>query len=340
MIRVSWRGAPVRLAILLALILLQSCGVAHAQLRAFPEAEGFGALATGGRGGTVYHVTNLNDSGAGSFRDSVSAGNRIVVFDVGGWIELASPVSVPDNITIAGQTAPGQGIGLKNYGISFSNADNVIARHLRVRQGPYVDSVGRDGVGATGASNVIFDHMSTSWGRDENFSITSSTNVTIQNSIIGEGLLNHSMGGLIEWNDGISIHHSLYTSNNDRNPKTKGILDFTNNVVFNWGAFAYVAGDSAGLSYGNVVNNYFVAGPSSSELHDPISRGNRNYSMYLAGNYYDGNLNGIHDGTPFDEADVDDELTYVMERFNYPLVVADSATRAYDKVLNLSLIHI
>ena len=142
------------------------------------------------------------------------------------------------------------------------------------------------------------------------------------------------MGGLIEWNNGISIHHSLYISNNDRNPKTKGILDFVNNVVFNWGAFAYVAGDSAGLSYGNVVNNYFIAGPSSSELHDPISRGNRNYSMYLSGNYYDGNVNGVLDGTPFTAADVDDELTYVPERFDYPLVAADTATRAYEKVLN------
>ncbi len=328
------RLAAVRLAILTAPILLHGSGVAFGQVRAFPEAGGFGAFATGGRGGTVYHVTNLNDSGAGSFRDAVSTAGRIVVFDVGGWIELASPVSVQDNITIAGQTAPGEGIGLKNYGISFSNADNVIARHLRVRQGPYVDSVGRDAVGATNASNVIFDHMSVSWGRDENFSITSSSNITIQNSIIAEGLLNHSMGGLIEWNDGISIHHSLYISNNDRNPKTKGILDFVNNVVFDWGSFAYVAGDSAGLSYGNVVNNYFIAGPSSSELHDPISRGNRNYSMYLSGNYYDGNVNGALDGTPFTAADVDDDVTYVPERFDYPLIATDTATRAYEKVLN------
>jgi autotransporter-associated beta strand protein len=328
------RWAVVRLAIFVILGCLALNATARAQLRAFPEAEGFGAMATGGRGGSVYHVTNLNDSGAGSFRDAVSAGNRIVVFDVGGWINLNSPVSVQDNITIAGQTAPGDGIGLKNYGVSFSNAENVIARHLRVRQGPYVDSVGRDALGADGASNVIFDHISTSWGRDENFSINNSTNVTIQNSIVAEGLLNHSMGGLIEWNNGISIHHNLYTSNNDRNPKTKGILDFTNNVVFNWGAFAYVAGDSAGLSYGNVVNNYFIAGPSSSELHDPISRGNRNYSMYLDGNYYDGNLNGELDGTAFTAADVDDELTHMAERFPYPLVNADSATRAYEKVLN------
>jgi autotransporter-associated beta strand protein len=325
--------AVVRLAVLLAPFLFGTAN-SWAQVKAFPEAEGFGANATGGRGGTIYHVTNLNDSGPGSFRDAVSAGNRIVVFDVGGWIELASPVSVQDNITIAGQTAPGDGIGLKNYGISFSNSENVIARHLRVRQGPYVDSVGRDAVGATGANNVIFDHMSVSWGRDENFSINSSTNITIQNSIIAEGLLNHSMGGLIEWNNGMSIHHSLYISNNDRNPKTKGILDFTNNVVFNWGSFAYVAGDSAGLSYGNVVNNYFIAGPESSELHDPISRGNRNYSMYLNGNFYDGNQNGVLDGTLFTEEDVDDELTYVEQRFDYPLVNADTAERAYEKVLS------
>ncbi len=326
--------AVVRPAILMTPILLGGSGVAFGQLLAFPEAGGFGAFATGGSGGSVYHVTNLNDSGAGSFRDAVSSGNRTVVFDVGGWIELASPVSVQSNITIAGQTAPGDGIGLKNYGISFSNRDNVIARHLRVRQGPYVDSVGRDAVGATGANNIIFDHISASWGRDENFSITSSSNITIQNSIVAEGLLNHSMGGLIEWNEGMSIHHSLYISNNDRNPKTKGILDFVNNVVFNWGAFSYVAGDSAGLSYGNMVNNYFIAGPSSSELHDPISRGNRNYNMYLDGNYYDGNLNGVLDGQLFTEADVDDELTYVPQRFDYPQIATDSAERAYEKVLN------
>lgn len=331
----SYRGhlGAVRFAFIAAPIILCVTNV-WAQLKAFPEAEGFGANATGGRGGSIYHVTNLNDSGPGSFRDAVSAGNRIVVFDVGGWIELSSAVSVQDNITIAGQTAPGDGIGLKNHGLSFSNSENVITRHLRVRQGPYAAAIDRDAVGATGANNVIFDHMSVSWGRDENFSITSSTNVTIQNSIIAEGLLNHSMGGLIEWNEGMSIHHSLYISNNDRNPKTKGILDFTNNVVFNWGSFAYVAGDSAGLSYGNVVNNYFIAGPESSELHDPISRGNRNYSMYLDGNFYDGNLNDILDGTLFTEADVDDELTYVNQRFDYPLVNADTAERAYEKVLN------
>ncbi|MFT3789442.1 MAG: autotransporter-associated beta strand repeat-containing protein [Tepidisphaeraceae bacterium] len=307
--------------------------IAAAEVRAFPEAEGFGATVTGGRGGAVYHVTNLNDAGVGSFRDAVSQPNRIVVFDVGGWVELKSAVSVKSNITIAGQTAPGQGIGFKDYGVSFSNASNVIARHLRMRQGPYYDSIGQDATGGTAINGAIFDHISATWGRDENFSVTSSTNITIQNSIIGEGLLNHSMGGLLEWNNGLSVHHNLYISNNDRNPKSKGVMDFVNNVVFNWGSFVFVA-DSAGLSYGNVVGNTFIAGPASSDRHDPISRGNANYSMYFEGNYFDGTVNGVLDGGILTQADVDDTMTWMSSRFPYPQVTTDTALDAYNSVLN------
>ncbi len=317
------------------LFTLATSNYLHGQI-AFPEAEGFGANATGGRGGEVYHVTNLNDSGTGSLRAgllSVPAGGRTIVFDVGGWIELSSALPAASNVTIAGQTAPGQGIGLKNYGLSLSGRSNVIVRHIRSRQGPYMDAVDKDAVGADSANNIILDHVSASWGRDETLSIKNSTNVTIQNSIIAEGLYNHSMGGLIEWNNGISIHHSLYMNNNDRNPKTKGILDFVNNVVYNWGAYAYVAGDSAGLSYGNVVGNYFIAGPSSTELNDPISRGNANYSMYMDGNWWDGNRNGVLDGHLLTQAEVDDVLTYVPNRFNYPQITTDTAQRAYEKVL-------
>src|SRR5205085_3296143 len=109
---------------------------AMAQIRAFGEAEGYGAVATGGRGGTIYHVTNLNDSGAGSFRDAVSASNRIIVFDVGGVINLSSAVSAKSNLTIAGQTAPGGGITINGYeGVSFDTQTNVIVRHLRFRPG-------------------------------------------------------------------------------------------------------------------------------------------------------------------------------------------------------------
>src|SRR5262245_25979325 len=109
---------------------------AFAQLRAFGEAEGFGATATGGRGGTIYHVTNLNDSGAGSFRDAVSVSNRIVVFDVGGVINLSSAISAASNLTIAGQTAPGGGITINGFqGLSFDGKSNVIMRYVRLRPG-------------------------------------------------------------------------------------------------------------------------------------------------------------------------------------------------------------
>ncbi|MES2464185.1 MAG: hypothetical protein V4671_26785, partial [Armatimonadota bacterium] len=159
-----------------------------ASIPAFPGAEGFGGRASGGRGGAVYHVTNLNDTGPGSFRDAVSQGPRIVVFDVGGYIELKSPVAVASNITIAGQTAPGDGIGTKNEQISFSNVENVIVRYLRIRGG--IDGrPGKDGASVFKGKNQIFDHVSVAWGRDETFSINESQDITVQNSIIAEGLL-------------------------------------------------------------------------------------------------------------------------------------------------------
>lgn len=302
---------------------------AFAQIRAFPEAEGFGAHVTGGRGGTVYHVTNLNNSGAGSFRDAVSQPNRIVVFEVGGYINLTSSVTVQPNITIAGQTAPGQGIATRGATVSFSAADNTIVRNMRFRYGVVS---GGDAVTADGVNGLIIDHVSAQWGQDESFSITNSSNVTVQNTLIGEGLLNHSMGSLIEWNT-ISMHHNLYMSNNSRNPKTKGVNDFVNNVIYNWGSDPYIAGDSAGISEANVINNYFVRGPSSGSDPDPFSRGNANYRLYIEGNHYDQNRNGVIDGTLVTQASIDDPMTFMSQRFNYPAVRTDSARKAYDKVV-------
>jgi autotransporter-associated beta strand protein len=308
---------------------LVAASVASAQLRAFPEAEGFGAYVTGGRGGAVYRVTNLNDSGAGSFRDAVSQPNRIVVFAVGGYINLLSPLTVKNNITIAGQTAPGEGIATLGQSVSFKGAANTIVRNMRFRAGPTATG---DAVWADATSGLIFDHISAQWGMDETLSITDCQNVTIQNSIIAEGLLTHSMGSLIEWNT-ISMHHNLYISNNSRNPKTKGVNDFVNNVVYNWGTEPYIAGDSAGVSQANVVNNYFIRGPSSGADPDPFSRGNSNYQLYLSGNYYDSNRNGVVDGVLLTPAMIDDPMTYVPTPFAYPSIRTDTALAAYNKVV-------
>nr|MDT0657182.1 cellulose binding domain-containing protein [Micromonospora sp. DSM 115978] len=298
------------------------------QVLAFPGAVGFGARATGGRGGPVYRVTNLADSGPGSFRDAVSQGPRIVVFDVGGYIDLQSPLSIKSNITVAGQTAPGDGIATRGYQVSLSSADNVIVRYMRFRHG-LTPNQNRDGITIHEGSNQIFDHVSVSWGRDENFSINSSTNITVQNSIISEGLDPHSCGGLIQ-SDGVTLFQNLYAHNKTRNPKVKGRNQFVNNVVYNWGSDGYILGDSAGRSDANVVGNYFVRGPSTSGA--PFTRGNLNFHIYSAGNYYDSDNDGVLDGRPVTTADLG---TVVVEPspFDFPTIAAGSAATAYQAVV-------
>src|SRR4051794_21843208 len=145
-----------------------SAAPAIAQLRAFGEAEGYGAIASGGRGGTIYHVTNLNDSGAGSFRDAVSASNRIVVFDVAGEIKLLSGIGAQGNLTIAGQTAPGEGITITGFQtIGFTQRTNVIMRYLRLRPGD--DSPASDnGMSMTRTGTAILDHVSIEFGKYNN----------------------------------------------------------------------------------------------------------------------------------------------------------------------------
>ena len=280
--------ARARLGAALVSAALAASAQLLAQLPAFPGAEGFGAGATGGRGGTVYRVTNLNDSGAGSFRDAVSQPNRTVVFDVGGVIRITSRIAVRNNITIAGQTAPGEGITIYGNGVSFSGASNTICRFIRFRQGIQGDS-GTDAVGIASGTDMIFDHVSASWGRDETFSISGSAieNITLQDCIVGQGLLVHSAGGLMQIDGGISVLRSLYVDNWMRNPKVKGRHEFTNNVVYNWGSGgAYICGDSAGQSYTNIINNLFVAGVDSGTTPAFI-RGNLNFHTYAAGNLHD-----------------------------------------------------
>jgi autotransporter-associated beta strand protein len=276
---------------------LSTCWLTHAQLPAFPGAEGFGKFATGGRGGSVYFVTTTNDSGPGSFRDAVSVANRTVIFRVGGVIDYQSPRYAPKaNITIAGQTAPGDGVTIYGNGLSFSGSHNNICRFIRVRQGINGDS-GTDALGIANGNNMIFDHIAVSWGRDETFSISGSiTNITIQSSIISQGLQTHSAGGLIQTPGGVSILRSLYIDNDTRNPKVKFKNEFVNNVVCNWETIGYnMGGDSAGDSYVNMFNNYFIRGPVSGST--AIGGGNLNFHIFATNNWLDGNKNGVLDGT-------------------------------------------
>jgi pectate lyase len=198
-----------------------------AWLPAFPGAEGFGAKATGGRGGAVYEVTNLNDSGPGSLRDAVSKGNRTVVFRVSGTIALKKRLVVTQpNLTIAGQTAPGDGICLRNFPFAVASR-NVIVRYLRSRLGD-LSRQEDDAMGVLhGASNVIFDHCSASWSIDEALSLSGNeTDVTIQWCLIAEPLNNslhskgpHGYGSLARSNGRVTLHHNLWAHCDARNPR-------------------------------------------------------------------------------------------------------------------------
>ena len=294
----SIRGILVRhgsLPVLAALVL--SALPLSAQISAFPGAQGFGKFTSGGRGGSVYHVTTTNDSGTGSFRDAVSSSGRTVVFDIGGIIDYSGSRFAPaDNITIAGQTAPGDGITIYGDGLSFSSANNNICRFLRVREGINGTS-GTDAIGIANGHDMIFDHLSVSWGRDETFSINGNvTNITIQSTMVSQGLQGHSAGGLIQTDGGVSILRCLYMDNDTRNPKVKGVNEFVNNVVCNWETIGYnMGGDSAGDSYVNMFNNYFIRGQASSST--AIGGGNLNFHIYATNNWLDANRNGILDGS-------------------------------------------
>ncbi len=313
-----------------------SFSYAHAQLIAFPGAQGFGKFAKGARASsspTVYRVTNLNDSGTGSFRDAVSSSNRIVVFDVAGVIKITSRIVVSSNIYIAGQTAPGEGITVYGNGFSYSGANNVICRYLRMRMGAVGDS-GKDACGIANGSNMIFDHVSVSWGRDETFSISGSEciNITIQNSVISQGLLSHSAGGLIQTDGGVTLYRNLYVDNDTRNNKIKGVNQYVNNLVYNWSSGAYImGGDSEGDSYANCESNMFINGPANSVA--ALGGGNTNYHIYADDNWWDKNRNGIVDGYLVPKSEYSGGPDFQTVRYNYPVVPKWSALSLVDSLL-------
>ena len=285
--------------LLIILFLLATGNCISARPLAFPGAEGYGKYTTGGRGGRVLLVTNLNDSGEGSLRHAVERkGPRIVVFAVDGTIELKSPLRINnDSITIAGQSAPGDGICLKDYPLVV-NASNVIVRYIRVRVGDRhrLDSDGLGG-GRYGQKNVILDHISVSWSIDECLSIYKTENLTVQWCLVTHSLHtsvhtkgSHGFGGI--WGGyKATFHHNLLANHASRNPRFASVdgtkwVDYRNNVVYNWGfKTAYGGGHHAEI---NMVNNYYKPGPASQHhrLLDVAADGTGRY--YVAGNVMEG----------------------------------------------------
>lgn len=253
----------------------------YAQQLAFPTAEGYGKYTTGGRGGAVYEVTNLNDSGEGSLRAAVEAkGPRTVVFRVSGNIDLESPIRIKNPyITIAGQTAPGDGICLKNHPLSI-DADEVIVRYIRVRPGD-VSGKGYDAISGRYIKNVILDHISASWSVDEAMSIYRCDSLTVQWSIISESMFkskhekgSHGFGGI--WGANYATyHHNLLAHHSSRNPRFAagtGFNDYRNNVIYNWGYNSCYGGSFKDGSpdrpqydsfHINMVGNYYKPGPAT-----------------------------------------------------------------------------
>lgn len=268
---------------------------------AFPGAQGFGKNATGARAGAVYHVTNLNDAGAGSFREAVSVEGRFVVFDVAGYIQLATAVSVKSNITIAGQTAPGGGIGFRGGEISFANSSNIIMRHVRIRPGSDTASTDDDALSLYRAQNVMIDHASFEFGPWNNLDGVSDdwqnhpvTNITVQDSLIADptgqqfGAHTECVSGQWAW------YRNIFVNSHNRNPLAKMNTVFVNNLLYN-NAAGYTTHTSTTFKH-DIVNNYFVFGPASSGTDNTWYQIDKNQSMYYTGNLKDTNLNGALDG--------------------------------------------
>lgn len=265
-----------------------------AQQLAFPGAEGYGAYASGGRGCTVVHVTNLNAAGKGSLADAVSQPNRFVVFDVGGVIDITGKsITISSNITIAGQTAPGEGITIYGGRVIASKAKNVIMRYIRMRGGKSVNS-SKCTLTLDECQNFIMDHCSVSWGPWDNVHIKDANNVTWQYCINSEGIEPQRFGSITDGTRNWTIHHCLWADNKSRNPKMKCYVQYYNNVVYNY-AMGIIGGHSAADNYQDVINNYFIAGPDGSQKY--FDDWTATDHLYSTGNYYDGNRDGKLNGT-------------------------------------------
>jgi pectate lyase len=326
---------------------------------AFPGAEGFGALSVGGRGGQVIKVTNLNDSGPGSLRQAITtSGPRIIVFEISGNIILKSRLTInKPYITIAGQTAPGDGICLQGYSFQIS-ADHVIVRYMRFRLGDNTLQES-DTVTISSGHNIILDHCSASWSVDETLSTDVDTNVmgnlTVQWCMITESLNCsihskgcHGYGSLLRggYGNGYSFHHNLYAHHMGRSPRPGNynsytsdpnglVFDFRNNVVYNWGgSYAGYNADTTSITKMNFVGNYYKRGPNSSG----------NYAFqedctYSSAYFSDNWMNSGYPTNPWNLVRFDGftETQKTAYRLSIPVsvgqVYTDDAETAYQRVL-------
>ncbi|GIW76313.1 MAG: hypothetical protein KatS3mg104_1376 [Phycisphaerae bacterium] len=331
-----------------------------AQLVAFPGAEGAGKYSTGGRGGDVYYVQNLNDSGPGSLRYGIqtAGGPRTILFNVSGTIHLLSDLIInKSNLTIAGQTAPGGGITLADRQTRIVNngsvpTENVIVQYLRFRVGDtYTRNIDNtyepDALWIAGSRNIMIDHVSASWGVDETLSVThGSTDVTVQWSQISQSLQNaghhkgaHGYGSLINGGD-ITFHHNLYAQHSSRNPRPGDSsvegqttrLDFVNNVIANPG-FRYGYSGADLNTYVNLVGNYGISGPETSSTSLFLG-GGTGTTIYSSGNMIDTNKNGFVDGVS--TSGLSGTYTLSSSRANVIPVQTTNARQAYIQVLSRS----
>ena len=267
-----------QIALILGILLSTEISFAGEKTPAFPGAEGFGRYVTGGRGGKVYHVTNLDDTGTGSLRWALNqSGTKTIVFDVSGTIHLASQLNIGSNTTIAGQTAPGDGICIADYPCVMKG-NNIIVRYMRFRLGnKYVKKDGADGwdgFGGFDQQDWMIDHCSVSWSIDECLSVLGNKNTTVQWCLVSQSLVaaghskgNHGYGG--NWGgSGASFHHNLIAHHGSRTPRlgprpTTQLderMDMRNNVIYNYGGNGCYGGEGMNV---NIVNNYYKPGPAT-----------------------------------------------------------------------------
>lgn len=356
--------------IIFGLLCIISSITANAQTPAFPGAEGGGKYVTGGRGGTVYYVNSLEDTDTGNATTREGtlrwclgrSGTRTIVFKVSGIIQLKKKLSISNgNVTIAGQTAPGDGICIKDYEVVVS-ADNVIVRYMRFRLGDQITTHEPDAFWGRYRKNIIVDHCSVSWSIDECSSFYSNENFTMQWCFITESLNrsihdkgDHGYGGI--WGGkNATFHHNLLAHHNSRNPRFNGWkrsglsygnpldeekVDYRNNVVYNWGGNSSYGGEAAGKY--NMVANYYKSGPASSiksrlvqiSLDGGTTISPRHGQFYLADNYMHGHANVTSNnwnGVSYD-AGVDKTASKANEPFDVPSIKQHTAADAFDKVL-------